>query len=142
MRNKLKDIGSSSRERYKATVGRMGIKSNDFKGFPERTILLKNVVHVDTNEEITDHIWFTVGKTLKELNIKEDDIIIFNARVGKYKKGYYHNEIDYKLNRMTKIEVQRSNRELYEGEITTSTPTSFNELWKAQERARNEKIKF
>ena len=44
MRNKLKNIGFDTRERYSAKVGRMGIKSNDFKGFPERTILLKNVI--------------------------------------------------------------------------------------------------
>jgi hypothetical protein len=66
MRTKMKEIGSETRERYRATVGRMGIKSNAFKGFPERTILLKDVVNVATNEIVTDHLWFTVGKTLKK----------------------------------------------------------------------------
>ena len=69
MRTKLKETGSNIRERYIANVEKMGIKSNAFKGYPERTILLKNVVNTNTNEEVTDHLWFTVGTRLKELNL-------------------------------------------------------------------------
>ena len=136
MRSKMKEIGSKTRERYRATVGRMGIKSNEFKGFPERTILLKDVVNVATNEIVTDHLWFTVGKTLKELDLKEGDEITFNARVGSYKKGYIYKTTDYKLNYMSKIEVKPVDRELNEGEITSKTEPSFQELWQAQNRAR------
>ena len=35
MRTTVKEIGNKTRERNRATVGRMGIKSNDHKGFPE-----------------------------------------------------------------------------------------------------------
>ena len=136
MRTKIKEIGSETRERYRATVGRMGIKSNEFKGFPERTILLKDVVNVTTNEIVTDHLWFTVGKTLKELDLKEGDEITFNARVGSYKKGYIYKTTDYKLNYMSKIEVKPVDRELNEGEITSKTEPSFEELRQAQNRAR------
>ena len=142
MRIKLKNIGSETRKRYRATVGRMGIKSNSFKGFPERTIVLNNVIDMETNEEVTDHLWFTAGKQIKELNLKAGDIISFNARVGIYKKGYKHKEKDYKLNRMTKIVVdKRIERELAEGELTSASEPSFEELREAQSRARLEKIK-
>lgn len=107
MRTKLKAIGKETRNRYHATVGRMGIKSNEFKGFPERTILLKNVVNVDTGEVVTDHLWFTVDKTT-----------------------------DYKLNYMTKIEVKSLDRELKAGEITSDTEPSFEELWKARKNVQ------
>lgn len=81
---------------------------------------------------VTDHIWFTVGKTLKELNLKEGDEIEFNARISSYRKGYWKDKTDYKLNRMTKIIVVRQNRELRENEITSATEPSFEELWAAQ----------
>lgn len=136
MRTKLKAIGKETRNRYHATVGRMGIKSNEFKGFPERTILLKNVVNVDTGEVVTDHLWFTVGKTLKNLKLKEGDEITFNARVGTYRKGYIDKTTDYKLNYMTKIEVKSIDRELNAGEITSDTEPSFEELWKAQKNVQ------
>lgn len=62
MRTELQKIGKETRNRYKGTVERMGIKSNRFKKFPEKTMLLKNVVDVSTGKEVTDHLWFTVGK--------------------------------------------------------------------------------
>lgn len=142
MRTKLKNIGNETRKRYRATVGRMGIKRNSFKGFPERTILFNNLIEITTSEEVTDHLWFTVGKQLKKLNLKAGDEISFNARVGIYKKGYKHKEKDYKLNRMTKIVVdKRIERELAEGELTSASEPSFEELREAQSRARLEKIK-
>jgi len=141
MRSKLKNIGSETRKRYRATVGRMGIKSNNFKNFPERTIVLNNVIDTETNEEITDHLWFTVGKQLKKLKLKAGDVISFNARVGTYKKGYRHDIKDYKLNRMTKIVVEQSvERELAKGELTSASEPTFEELLEAQNRARLEKI--
>lgn len=142
MRVALKAIGKETRNRYHATVGRMGIKSNEFKGFPERTILLKNVVNINTGDVITDHLWFTVGKTLKNLKLKEGDEIRFNARVGTYRKGYKYKKTDYKLNYMTKIEVKRLDRELNAEEITSDTEPSFEELWKAQERKRQEREEY
>lgn len=123
MRNKVKEIGNKTRERYRATVGRMGIKSNEHKGFPERTILLKDLyLLADDNEElVTDHLWKTVGQQLKNLDLKEGDVITFYARVSTYKKGYRNKTIDYTLNYMTKIEVIREDRPLQEGEKTSST---------------------
>lgn len=87
MRDELKNLGSETRYRYRATVGRMGIKSNKYKRFPERTILLKNLIEETSKKLVTDHIWFTVHKTLRELNLKEGDEIAFDARISTYKKG-------------------------------------------------------
>lgn len=127
MRKKLKEIGSDSRERYNAKIGRCGIKYNNFKNAPERTLLLNNVTLAENAEIVTDHLWVTVGKTLAGLDLKAGDIITFNARVGVYKKGSHFRKRDYKLNRMTKIEVQRINREVIDDEITSSKPATFEE---------------
>ena len=139
MRTELQKIGKETRNRYKGTVERMGIKSNRFKKFPERTMLLKNVVDVSTGKEVTDHLWFTVGKTLSNLNLRAEDEISFNARVGSYRKGHRRKYKDFKLNNMSKVVVEsRTEKELTENEITSSTPPSFQELWEAQERKRQE----
>lgn len=139
MRTELQKIGKETRNRYKGTVERMGIKSNRFKNFPERTMLLKNVVDVSTGKEVTDHLWFTVGKTLSNLNLRAEDEISFNARVGSYRKGHRRKYKDFKLNNMSKVVVEsRTEKELTENEITSSTPPSFQELWEAQERKRQE----
>ena len=139
MRTELQKIGKETRNRYKGTVERMGIKSNRFKKFPERTILLRNVVEISTGKEVTDHLWFTVRKTLSDLNLRAEDEISFNARVGSYRKGHKRKHKDFKLNNMSKVVVEsRTEKELTENEITSSTPPSFQELWEAQERKRQE----
>lgn len=43
---------------------------------------------------------------------------------------------------MTKIEVKRLDRELNAEEITSDTEPSFEELWKAQERKRQEREEY
>lgn len=143
MRTKVKEIGNKTRERYRATVGRMGIKSNEHKGFPERTILLKDLYLLtdDKEELVTDHLWKTVHKQLKNLDLKEGDVITFYARVSTYKKGYRNKTIDYTLNYMTKIEVIREDRPLKEGEKTSSIEPTRKELWEAQRAARERRFK-
>ena len=139
MRTELQKIGKETRNRYKATVARMGIKSNRFKNFPERTILFKNVVDISTGKEITDHLWFTVGKTLSNLNLRAEDEISFNARVGSYRKGHKRKYKDFKLNNISKVVVEsRTEKELAENELTSSTPPTFKELKEAQERKQQE----
>ena len=88
MRNKVKEIGNKTRERYKATVGRMGIKSNDYKGFPERTILLKNLYLLtdDKEELVTDHLWKTAGQQLKNLDLKEGDSLFIQNMSKLFKR--------------------------------------------------------
>ena len=110
-----------------ATIGRCGIKYNNFKNAPERTLVLKDVTLVGKIKPVTDHLWITVGKTLSELDLKAGDVITFDARVGIYKKGSHFRKRDYKLNRMTKIEVQRADRDVVEDEVTTATPITIKE---------------
>jgi hypothetical protein len=64
-------------------------------------ILLTHVVLADTGRHITDHIWFTLGKSWE--SYKVGDWVEFDARVGEYVKGYYKDKWDYKLNNPTKI---------------------------------------
>lgn len=112
-RLKLKQIGTEERKRYVGTVEKFGIK-NGYRGRGIDTILLINIKLEGSEEIITDHLWFDLGKQFSDLNLQKGDIIAFNARVAKYKKGYYGGrelEIpkppagDYKLQRPTKVTV-------------------------------------
>jgi hypothetical protein len=99
MRFKLAQY-KGQRRRFEGTFERFGIKSG-YKG-PLRTLVLLKVVDVLTREEVCDHLWFTVGKQLDRLDLKEGDIIRFDARVTRYLKGYVHRdednrEVDYRL---------------------------------------------
>jgi len=100
-----KELGklNTTRMSFTAKVGRFGTKKN-YHGFPEDTICLCNVKDLEGNE-LTDHIWFTVGKTINNLNLSVEDVIKFDARVSGYRKGYYKNDYDFKLNNISKIEL-------------------------------------
>jgi len=138
MRIKLKEIGNQTRERYSGTILRCGIKYNKFKRFPERTLLIGNLTRTDNNDIVTDHLWVTVGKTLCELDLKAGDTISFDARVGMYRKGKHNTEKDFKLNKLTHIEVVREDREIEKDEITTKTPPTLIEYQQACERKEKE----
>jgi hypothetical protein len=86
-----------------ATIGRFGTKSN-YHGFPQQTICFLNVKDAD-NKILTDHVWFTVGKTIEKLNLQENQIVSFYARVSSYVKGYYKDEFDYKLNNISQLKL-------------------------------------
>jgi len=63
---------------------------------------------LETGELATDHIWFTVGKTIRGLNLSIGEKIQFDARVTTYSKGYVRGfiderTVDFKLNRPTKF---------------------------------------
>lgn len=144
IRTKLKDIGSKVRLRYRARVGRMGIKYAGSEEYVQRTMLLLDVRRVDTNELVTDHIWLKVYKQLRDFNLKEGDEISFEARVKPYGKGYYTEtqQIDYSLSYPSKYVIeQRAERELKEGEITSATIPTWNELLEARERKQKELFK-
>lgn len=85
---------------------------------PQKTILLKDIKYGD--ELLTDHIWFTCGKTFESLDLVQGDVIQFDARVNSYTKGYqgYREDVysyvgkDYRLTHPTKakkIEVYADN---------------------------------
>lgn len=112
MRNELEKI-NNERMRFVGIFDRYGTKSG-WKGYPVKTILLKDVTNGDGVRIITDHIWFTMTKGFETLGkLTKGDRIEFYARVKEYVKGYvnYRNdidesEIDYKLSHPTKINKQ------------------------------------
>lgn len=112
MRKKLKEIGSDNRNTFTGTFVRFGYK-NGWKG-PIETLLLKDIRQLN-GEIVAEHLWFTKTKGFANLDLKEGDILKFNARVSVYEKGYkgydfmkqLENPVskDYKLSYPTKIEI-------------------------------------
>ena len=108
IREKLKRL-NGERLSFTAKISKFGVKSS-FKGMPIKTILLVDVKIKGTNEILTDHVWFTAGKSWDDINV--GDQIEFDARITKYEKGYKGHrsdiydrpvQIDYRLERPTKI---------------------------------------
>jgi hypothetical protein len=85
MRQELK-AREGKRGRFSGTVARFGQKPA-YKGPPIVTMLLRDV-RDEQGTQVTDHLWFTVRKQLKELNAQPGDKIEFEARVRPYRKGY------------------------------------------------------
>jgi hypothetical protein len=99
------------RKRFSATFVRIGKKKN-FKGYSEDTILLQNIIDISNNERVADHVWFTFSKAFEDANIREGDIITFDARIKRYTKGYVNRALgmkrqttDFKLSHPTRVEI-------------------------------------
>ncbi|HAJ56015.1 MAG TPA: hypothetical protein DCL56_15455, partial [Lactobacillus sp.] len=62
------------------------------------------------DQEVTDHLWLNYTKQFAELGLlTKGEIIQFNARVHRYKKGYAAVKvIDYGLQRPTKVSIIES----------------------------------
>lgn len=84
-----------------ARVSRFGSKTN-YHGFSEATIYLVDLKNLD-GENLTNYIWFSVGKIISKMCLKEQEIIQFEARVSPYCKGYFKDTLDFKLNNISKI---------------------------------------
>jgi hypothetical protein len=108
-RKQLKTI-NQQRMRFRASFERYGEKPA-YRGFPIPTLLLKDVCRIDTGEQVTDHLWFTVGAWTPP-NLIQGERIEFDARVKIYEKGYQGRlaeergeawySLDYKLSHPTK----------------------------------------
>ena len=46
------------RKRFKAVFSGVGKKVN-YKGYREQTILLRNIVDLESNKVVADHVWFS-----------------------------------------------------------------------------------
>jgi hypothetical protein len=97
------------RKKFRATFSRIGKKIN-FKGYSEETILLKEIIDVETNECVADHVWFSYTKGFETITLSEGVHLEFDARVKGYKKGYVNTKYsinnqktDFKLSNPTKI---------------------------------------
>lgn len=106
MRRKLKTLGNKERHSFTARIGRFGSKKN-WNGYPEKTVCIQDVKIAGEEKPLTDHLWFTFGKTWEKLDPKEGDLIQFDARVGKYTKGryWYERMTDYDLKWPTHMKV-------------------------------------
>lgn len=122
MRENLKNL-EGLRKEFKGTFVRFGTKTN-FKGYPEKTVLLEDVNCTIDKKISSDHLWFNLTKGFAKIDLKEGDIVTFQARVKEYWKGYkgrrydeeYLNEHpieqDYKLSHPTKIKLIKRKSEL------------------------------
>lgn len=127
LRTGLKQI-NEERKTFSGIFKRYGTKSG-WNGFPERTILLINIINIkDSNHIVTDHCWFTLTKQFEELgDLIQGDIIQFDARVKEYIKGWQGHkaeeygenscEIDYKLSHPTKIKKINNDHSYFENTI-------------------------
>lgn len=86
------------RRKFSALFIRLGSKAN-YHGYSEETILLKQVVDLETNQLVADHVWFRYTKSFQQLPLKEGTKIMFDARVKAYTKGYVNRQ--YKIDRRT-----------------------------------------
>lgn len=85
MREELKSR-EGKRGKFSGTVARFGQKAA-YKGAPIVTVLLRDV-RDEQGTQVTDHLWFTVRKQLRELGLAPGDKVEFMARVMPYLKGY------------------------------------------------------
>ena len=75
-----------SRRAFQGIFVRFGTRSG-YK-YPLTTVLLKDIQDVAVRKVVTDHLWFTLGKRMAQLDLKEGDVVRFEARVTRYSKGY------------------------------------------------------
>ncbi len=102
MRHKLKRI-ENERSTFLATFERFGSGGDAYSG-TYMTVLFKNVSSL-SGKPLTDHLWFRYTKGFQTLDLKEGDLIRFDARPKAYQKNYRgsRNTTDYKLSYPTKI---------------------------------------
>jgi len=108
MREKLKVL-DKQRIVVFAEVSSFGNKI-PYRGKPIETICFCNVKDKKGNF-LCDHIWFSVGKQMRKLDLEIGDKVSFTARVKEYEKGYKGRredvykpiETDYRLTNPTNI---------------------------------------
>jgi len=97
------------RKKFKAIFSKVGKKMN-YKGYYEDTILLKNLVDLQTNKLVADHVWFSYAQGFVKASLTLGDTLEFEARIKEYRKGYINrnykinnSSTDFKLSNPTKI---------------------------------------
>jgi hypothetical protein len=108
MRKQLETL-DEQRGLFRGTFKKYGLKTG-YRGVSSETILLVSVCD-DNGKIMCDHLWFNMTTGFEKLgNLREGDIIQFEARIKKYRKGYINREagidqskFDYKLSHPTKI---------------------------------------
>ena len=108
MRKELAAL-AGERKKFRATFSRLGKKIN-YNGYSEDTILLTEVLDIETNQIVAGHVWFTYSKAFESVQLTEGTVIEFEARIKEYAKGYVNkraridNKVkDFKLSHPTRI---------------------------------------
>lgn len=73
------------RGKFSCTVQRFGSRTSG--GYYKQTLLVTDV-RDELGNQVTDHLWFTVGKQIRDLNLQPGEQIEFVATVRPYRKGY------------------------------------------------------
>lgn len=113
MRTRLKkELGN--RKKFKGLFVRIGRKTG-FKGYSQETLLLKDIIDLESGAIVCDHIWLNLTKGFEGAGIKEGMTIEFEARITEYTKGYVNKgykidqrKKDYKLSHPTKFRIATS----------------------------------
>jgi len=99
------------RKKFHAIFNRFGKKVN-YHGYSDQTVLLLQVIDVETNKVITDHLWFGYTKGFEKVDLRPGVKIEFEARIKLYKKGYVNrrlnidkSRVDFKLSHPTRISL-------------------------------------
>lgn len=102
---------AGNRKKFKGTFVRTGHKTG-FKGRSQETILLKDIVDLESGSIITDHLWLNFTKGFETTGAKEGMTLEFEARITEYTKGYVnreykidHRKKDYKLSHPIKFKI-------------------------------------
>src|SRR5690349_2789393 len=85
-------VEKGKRKKFSATFERVGKKVN-YKGYTEETILLKNIMDLETMKVVADHVWFSYTKGFEKLSLTPGVTLEFEARVKEYKKGYVNKSL-------------------------------------------------
>jgi len=128
VRENLKKI-NGKRKTFTGVFERFGTKNNNFAGYQQKTVLLKNIKSRSGKEFFAEHVWFNYTKEFAKLNLKEGDKVMFDARVREYIKGYrgHREEVqwekpiekDYKLSHPTKIKLIGRNNKKSQTQLKT-----------------------
>lgn len=101
------------RRRFSAVFSRLGSKTN-YHGYSDETVLLKNVIDLENNCVVADHIWFSYTKSFQGVSLTEGASVEFEARIKEYVKGYVNKRYgidsrvkDYKLSHPTKVKIRQ-----------------------------------
>ena len=114
MRQELKKR-NGERDTFTATFSRYGSRTN-WNGFPEKTYLLRDIKDKD-GRILTDHLWIKDGKRIGSLGeLKEGDIIQFDARIAPYNKVAYKIDRWYEKTTDYTLKFPTNFRKIREGE--------------------------
>lgn len=133
MRKDLGGVGSVVRKRFRGVFVRFGSKRG-WQGDVEDTILLRDIVLLDSGKRVSDHLWFNFTQGFSDAicsflgvdyDFRQDDVqrmllehhavFEFDGRVAEYVKGWQgrraeeegeaSRSVDWKISHPTKVRI-------------------------------------